>query len=259
MFKKRIDGIKMWLEPGKPGISRRIIAKDGGEPCFMWILRHEASGVAFDVGANIGYTTLHLAQRCTEVVAFEPDPRNISILDKNVEINNGCPITVKRIAIGPRRGFTQFILAQKPNLSRMGVLGDSIGVEVESIDEQLAQPDFIKADLEGGEVGMLQGAMKTLRRRPVKILIEVHPQFYGPKNDMKRMLRSLFDIGYQIKYVVNAKGRKLVLKPYPLVKEFKDFPRAVYTGIPLGDVLPWICEMPADGKKVVQAILLEKL
>jgi len=257
MLKKRIEGIRMWLDPHVPGISRALLKNGGREPCFMWILCKEASGIAFDVGANIGYTTLRLAQRCTEVVAFEPDPRNIALLDKNVEINPGCPIIAKRLALGAKGGFAQFILGKKANLSRLGPEGE-VGVEVETIDGQAKRPDFIKADLEGGEVGMLKGAMKTLQEHSVKILIEVHPVFYGPENDMKKALMALFDIGYQIKYVVNAKGKRHILKPYRLVKEFKDFPRAVFSDVPVDVALPWICEMPEDGKKVVRAILLEK-
>ena len=44
-----------------------------------------------DLGANIGYYTLILAQlvgKSGHVYAFEPDPLNFEILSKNVKENN---------------------------------------------------------------------------------------------------------------------------------------------------------------------------
>ncbi|GAG11446.1 unnamed protein product, partial [marine sediment metagenome] len=47
-------------------------------------------------------------------------------------------------------------------------------------------------------------------------------------------------------------------KKYKCVKTFKDFPRAVFTGVPTEKVIKWATEMPMDGKKVIRSIFMEK-
>ena len=83
MIKKKIEGFPMWLDLKDGGISKRLYIKGGREFAFMWILRKEASGIAYDIGANIGYCTLSLAKKCKKVYAFEPDPRSLKLLVKN--------------------------------------------------------------------------------------------------------------------------------------------------------------------------------
>ena len=73
MIKKKIDGIPMWLDLKDHGISKRLLLTNGQrEPGYQWILKKEASGVAYDVGANIGWYTILLAERCDTVYAWEP-------------------------------------------------------------------------------------------------------------------------------------------------------------------------------------------
>ena len=44
----------------------------------------DSSSVVADVGANIGLTTLFLAEKARKVVAFEPSPSTFEILERNV-------------------------------------------------------------------------------------------------------------------------------------------------------------------------------
>ncbi len=269
LVKKKIQGYKMWLNPDDRGISHRLIARGGREPCFMECIYKEAFGIAYDVGANLGYTMLPMADRCGFVYAFEPDPRSLMLLKKNVKLNKLENVHVMQLAMveHPIKTVNMFLDA-KPNLTRVMQLdappkGSGCFVEGVSIDSfQVGNnhyPNFIKMDIEGGEVNALKGAMKTLEKAEhLKILIEVHPDQYSKYNDFAEVLREIFKIGYQLKYVINAKGKIDLLKPYTLVKKFKKFPRAIWTDVPVEKAIPWICEMPDDGLKVVRAIMLER-
>ena len=71
-----------------------------------------------DVGANIGYFTLMLAKLVGptgKVFAFEPDPRNISLLKKNIETNGyqkwtlPCdPSEIKEIKTGCQNHYSYY-------------------------------------------------------------------------------------------------------------------------------------------------------
>jgi len=266
LVKKKIEGTWMWLNPHDRGISHRLIAKGGREPCFMYVLKKEAFGIAYDVGANLGYTMLPMADRCDKVYAWEPDDRSRMLLEKNVELNKLKNVVISRKAISNVCGWKTFEMAAKPNLSKLAnkepvekILNFDNKTPVVTIDFYGGYPNFIKMDIEGGEVNALKGAMKTLKAaKDLKILIEVHPQHYSSDNDFSFVLCKLMDMGYGIKYIINAKGKRHLFKGYKLVKEFKKFPRAIYEGQNTIREVEWICTFPKDGLKVVRAILLER-
>ena len=263
MIKKKIEGFPMWLDLKDGGISKRLYIKGGREFAFMWILRKEASGIAMDIGANIGYCTLSLAKVCDVVLAIEPDERSFKILEKNIKLNKlEDKVVTTRFAITDKEGTFRFSEEKKPNLSRLDPNGKKL-VLTDSIDNYVEEeiPDFIKMDIEGGEVNALKGAMKTLKEaKEMKILIEVHPIFYNKDNDFRKVLEDILALGYKFKYVINAKGKIDKFKKYKCVKRFKQYKhRAVFKGVPKEKVLKWATTMPKDGKKVVRSFLLEKI
>ena len=262
MKKKTIEGIPMWLELNSLGISSQLYNKGGREWGFMWILRKEASGVSCDVGANIGYCTLSLAKRCSTVYAFEPDARSRTILDKNVELNKLTNVHVCPHAVSKTNGFVHIDFTDKPNLTTV-CSGKGEQIQCVSLDNYLdgKRVDFIKMDIEGGETDAILGAGKTIRAFFPKLLIEVHPQFYNEKNDFRAVLVELLNLGYEFKYVENAKDRmkEFVSCGYIPFKTFKQYSkRALFQNIPKDVVLDWACKMPDDGKKYIRSFFMEK-
>ena len=253
--KHKVNGIKIWLDVSDNGISRRLIATKGKrEPAFDWIMKREARGIAFDVGANIGYCSLLMRRRCDEVYSFEPDKRNLRILWKNA--NHNKKIHVIPFAVSDRKGHIKFTLARKPNLNVTGKGRHK--VECIDLDTFSVKPDFIKCDIEGGETQLLTGAMETLEQNNIGILIEVHPERYTKKNNFRKVLEMLLRKGYKFKYVINAKGKVKLLKPYRCVKKFGSFPRRIWKDVPDDKCLKWATTLPKDGKKVLRAIYLRK-
>ena len=127
--------------------------------------------VVFDVGANIGVTTLILSQvvRSGTVFAVEAGRQNYALLSENVE-GNGCS-NVEPIfaAVSSRSGTLEF----SENTAFGGVveglrLGSSrYSVESVTIDDlvedrDLERVDLLKIDVEGHEDDVLAGAEKTL-------------------------------------------------------------------------------------------------
>jgi FkbM family methyltransferase len=268
MIKKKIEGTPMWLNPNDRGISNALIRHGFREAAFMWILRHEASGVALDIGANIGYCTLSLAERCKQVVAYEPDPRSLKILKKNIKLNRLENVIVFQRAITPWSGKVSVTLADKPNLSSTCIIpenlptkGQGVFVDSDKLSSWIPEVNFVKMDIEGEEARVLGEAAEELCKRNVKLLVEVHPKDYEKNNlDMVTPLTKLVDGGYKFKYLINAKDKKDIIKAkYPVFKICKKYSkRVIFKNIKPEDAIPWCTEMPADGKKVARSFLLYK-
>jgi len=151
----------------------------------------EPGMVAYDVGANIGFTTLLLAKRVGEdgrVYAFEALPTNLERLKDNVALNDldaNVVIVPKavinaqkptRFLVGPSGGMGK----AEGSLGRQGVAyHETITVDGVSLDGYVYEsgnppPQVIKMDIEGGEVLALSGMKRLLDEVHPVLLIELH-------------------------------------------------------------------------------------
>lgn len=144
--------------------------------------------IVLDVGAHHGLYTLlasKLVGNSGKVIAFEPSPRERKRLTKHVQFNHARNVQVEAYALGSERGHAELHLANAGNdwcnSLRQPVEGaqQKIDVEVCLLDEVtnrigLARIDFLKLDIEGGELAALNGAKNLIAspKRPV-ILVEV--------------------------------------------------------------------------------------
>ncbi len=139
-----------------------------------------------DIGANIGFDTMLLAQRVGptgHVLAFEPDPANLPRAQRNCQINNLTNITFIQKAVAENTGTQQFAAMGEPDSH---LLPDSttapegsLTIETTTLDDIVfaipPQPlDFIKIDVEDFEVGVLKGATRLLTELRPKLIIEIH-------------------------------------------------------------------------------------
>jgi len=147
--------------------------------------------VAYDVGANIGYITLLLAQAVGEtgcVYAFEPLPENLPRLKRNLEINGlGGRVECFAAAVIDQRRDVDFLAGPSHKMGKVQgsagqdkiAYGAAIRVPGFSLDEFAADgnhrpPDLIKMDIEGGEVLALPGMQGLLATRKPLVFLELH-------------------------------------------------------------------------------------
>lgn len=143
--------------------------------------------VFVDVGAHIGYHTIlasELVGQAGHVFAFEPEPDNFKILQKNINQNKADNIMAINSAISSKRGSAFLFLNpgntgdNRLDLSQPGWKG--IIVRTISLDAFFGaysgKIDFIKIDTQGHEIEILAGMTEILNRyRKLKMIIEYSP------------------------------------------------------------------------------------
>jgi len=178
-----------------------------------------------DVGAHHGLYTLLLSKKVGgkgRVIAFEPSPRECRRLERHLRFNRSSNVHVERSAAGSEAGEADLYLADGVqdwcNSLRPPALPDStstVRVRVRRIDDVLAEQgvskvDFIKLDVEGGELAAMNGATRLLQGewRPA-ILAEVQDVRTLPWGyPAREILQFLIRIDYRW-FAIAAKGALL--------------------------------------------------
>jgi FkbM family methyltransferase len=159
----------------------------------------EPHGTFVDVGANIGTTTLlALKLGFSRVVAIEPHPENLRLLQANV-ILNGYDDAVTIVAAGASDAPGTGHLRRHPlnvGAHRLVARSRTNSVEVPLVTLDSVVPDdatVIWLDTQGSEEAILSGAPHTLARRPALVLevgvgetlpttVLDYPRFYDLRN-----------------------------------------------------------------------------
>ncbi len=146
----------------------------------------EDGAVFLDIGANLGFFSLRIGQRLRrhgKVYAFEPHPKLVELARQNVD-HNGLSgiVTVYDYGLSRAEGYTEFHFA-KGHLGS-GSIGhnnntekhDNVAARIKRLDDEFGEDfkvDLVKIDVEGHELGVLQGMRETIKRSPtIKILFE---------------------------------------------------------------------------------------
>lgn len=185
----------------------------------LYIKSLQKGQILLDIGAHIGYYTLlgsEIVGKKGKVYAFEPDPKNFQILQRNVKENKCTNVVLINKAVCDRGGKIKLYL-NKENTGDHRTYNSKGGrksIEIDSIslDEYFSanqKVDFIKIDIQGGEFKALKGASKILKgNKNLKIFSEFWP--YGlklnksnPKDFLKLLTKNQFKL-YQISE--NLKG-----------------------------------------------------
>ncbi len=132
-----------------------------------------------DLGANIGVSVLYFKKLFpkAQIVAFEADPSVFSVLKSNLEKQGLQGVDLKNKAIWKERTVLNFA-PEGADAGRIssGKTNSTLEVETEDIKELMGQyesVDFLKIDIEGAEVEVLQRMSDELSKVK-RIFIEYH-------------------------------------------------------------------------------------
>lgn len=169
--------------------SYRIMVFENFET-FMWrYLTIKNKDVFVDIGAHIGKYTLHASKEVGEqgrVVSIEPHPLNYGVLERNISINNLKNVISLNVAASHEEMKINLYLhhtsaghSLKPEMkpTTHWKTQNLIVVSAEPVDQILSRlqlnADWIKIDVEGGEIDVIRGATETIRKDRPRIMVEV--------------------------------------------------------------------------------------
>lgn len=151
--------------------------------------------ICYDIGGYKGYYSGIMALRgAKKVFVFEPMPENISKIERLIKINAQLPIELSKVAVSDNDGNAVFKVMQEATMGKLekssfdgsdDILQEipvkCIRLDTFISDQHAPAPDFIKIDVEGAEVFVLEGAMQLLRTKKPMLMIEIHSIEIGKK------------------------------------------------------------------------------
>jgi len=154
------------------------------ESYFRWY-RPKPGDIVFDVGAYCGVSSYHFAQMVGpsgKVYAFEPDPLNFSLLQRNIARHGLTNVFPLQVAISATSGSADFFCE--------GTLGSTLAAHssriygggitrVQTITFEQAcltygVPAFAKIDIEGAEVAVLAAAADFLKTHGINFTLDTN-------------------------------------------------------------------------------------
>ena len=144
-----------------------------------------------DIGAWVGTWTMAMNDFCGRVVAFEPDPIHYQCLVKN------CPDNVEthQLAVGNENKMISLSEDNFTQAKRVVGEGDIPMITVDSL--KLNDVDLIKIDVEGYELEVLKGAIKTLKNiKYLMIELNNNSKKYGSSN--REIEKYLHGLGFRV-------------------------------------------------------------
>lgn len=136
--------------------------------------------VYLDAGTNIGYQLrgVYLQTKCN-CIGFEPHITHFTVAAYNCQ---NYPIKIFNSALGNGTGKTvisDFELDVNGNYGEVSESDEGIEATLSRIDDlKLSGLDALKIDVEGGELSVLKGGLKTIKKHRPVILFEANGDSY---------------------------------------------------------------------------------
>ena len=184
----------------------------------LFIDHLKEDSIVFDIGSHIGYFSC-LASKLApkgKVFSFEIDPICVKLIERNKALNNSVNLEVIHAAIVDLNTEVKVpkVMAPTPGLSLNKVSGMGTfhlnGKSVDSLINELGfSPDFVKLDIEGAEGLALKGMSEWLKKKDVKLLLELHVDKLKIDfdTDFKTIIKLLIDNGFTIMKVDHRKQK----------------------------------------------------
>lgn len=166
--------------------------------------------VVVDIGANIGQYLFAVKSFFpkAKIYSFEPDPNIVQVLKKNVVQYSRTHIY--EVALGNQKGnfdfyrskhFSEWSSLIKPSDDRYEKITVPVkkGDNIDSLSK-LEEIDLLKIDVEGAELKVVEGMLKTIRKSKY-LLIETSLARDMQHNATNKLLILLFSEGFTLDHI----------------------------------------------------------
>ncbi|WP_419758755.1 FkbM family methyltransferase [Acidisoma sp.] len=182
-----VQGFRIYSNQNDAAVGKPV-RDDNYEPDVTRLFRSRLQpGMSVvDIGANIGYFTMLAATLVGaqgHVLAVEPNPRNVRLLEASRRANGFDNVTVAQSAAGRETGililntsFSNGTTSAPPDELGQLLAAESVScLRLDSLLDAWTTVDLIKVDVEGAEYNALLGAEATIRRCRPFIISEFSP------------------------------------------------------------------------------------
>ena len=178
------------------------------DQCGMTYLEHPErlrEKDIIDAGAFIGDSALIFSSITKHTVhAFEPSPKNYEHMLQTIRMNRLTNVNAYPYALGAEKGNVSIALSDSCSTQfQNGAVSyeSTAQVDMITIDDFVREHDLqiglIKADIEGAESLMLQGAIETIKAQRPALLISIYHNYHDFFK-IKPWIES-FNLGYKFK------------------------------------------------------------
>lgn len=169
---------------------------------------------AIDIGANIGLWSRDICKTFKKAILFEPFPKNIECLKKNLETFNNFEIL--EVALSNESGKIDLhyndnnVGESTIRKNKLANFQDSMKVDVKRLDDySFNEIDYIKIDVQFHELEVIQGAINTLTNNNPVLCIESARR----NQEELEYVRSFASILEKLQYkIVGELGKELFFK-----------------------------------------------
>ncbi|MBU2621163.1 MAG: FkbM family methyltransferase [Proteobacteria bacterium] len=192
--------------------TRHVQVRGSIDLSMEWIIKRyvKQGTVAVDVGANLGFLSLCMAERVGyigKVYSIEPNRNLHPYIRELLYLNAIKNVEIVNCACSDEEGIVKFEIDESDHSkSRIGDKGE-YEIKVMPLDTILEEIDnivsFIKVDVEGHEPSVLAGAIKTLKSDRPTLVFETGTH---SESDISKINRILEDTQYDVIGVIKDWG-----------------------------------------------------
>lgn len=164
-----------------------LLLNELSEPWAKYYFKPKRGDVFIDVGAHVGKYALSAVKLMGDygkVIAIEAHPENFKALRQNIALNSFQNIIPVKCCAWNKDGEKLLLMGSRENgyslKTKSSKEGNGLEVNTRTIDSILREysietVDWIKIDVEGAEVEVLEGMRSVIEKHPtLKIFVEVH-------------------------------------------------------------------------------------
>ena len=207
-------------EKGELALYRRVLKNLYKDPLML------------DIGSNNGSHSLYLSRYCNKIFSFEPDKRIYKLLNKNLQLNRIKNIETFNLALSDLNKKNRIFYSSNDfnlgtgSLNKDHNLNNKKEILVSSIKgdqiyNKVSKVDFIKIDVEGHELNVLEGLRKIIEEFSPTIAIEIsNKSLKLIRNKLK--LKLLIYKRYSIFKIMTNRNRLIFFNnPNYILKKFE--------------------------------------